>query len=322
MESQLLLNINHLKTYFYTLRGTVKAVDDLCLTVQPRESVGLVGESGCGKSTVAFSIMRLVPPPGRIVEGEISLLERQLLKLTDEEMRQIRGKDISMIFQDPMSFLNPVMRAKDQIADVIMLHHGKTKQDARKDSLKMLSMVQIPSPERVADYYSHQLSGGMRQRVVIGAALACRPSLLIADEPTTALDVTVQVQILHLMKELIKSTGTSLLLITHDLGIVADMCDRVYVMYAGKAVESGNVYSIYGRPAHPYTQGLLQAVLSIDEFKEKITTIEGVVPDLVNPPKGCRFHPRCSQAIDKCKEQEPLMIELGRGHRVACWLYK
>lgn len=319
-----LLEIRDLKTYFYTSRGAVRAVDGVDFEIRKGEAVGLVGESGCGKTMTAFSIMRLVPPPGQIVEGSIWFGEgtekRDLTKVPEKEMMEIRGGMISMVFQDPMTYLNPVMRVYDQIAEAIVLHQNVSKEEARRKAIEALERVRIPAPSVVARYYPHQLSGGMRQRALIAMAISCGPELLIADEPTTALDVTVQAQVLELIKQLKREMGMALMLITHDLGIVADICDRVCVMYAGEIVEEGDVLRIYREPKHPYTSGLLRSTLSIDEFKENLVTIEGVVPDLTDPPKGCRFHPRCPNAADRCRETEPPVIELTKG-RVSCWLY-
>ncbi len=311
-----LLDIRDLRTYFYTSTGVLRAVDGVNLRIGEKEAVGLVGESGCGKTMTAFSVMRLVPRPGKIVDGEIRLRGRNMLKFTEAEMRKVRGKDVSMVFQDPATFLNPVMKIKDQILEAIYLHEESKNPD---QVIRQLKDVRMPSPSEVANYYPHMLSGGMRQRVIIAIALSCNPSLLIADEPTTALDVTVQAQIMNLMSDLIREHGTSLLLITHDLGIVAELCERVYVMYAGKIVESADVFELFEKALHPYTQGLLKCVLSIDEFKEELVTIEGTVPSLINPPSGCRFHPRCTQARTICRQQEPSFIEIEPRHYLACW---
>jgi len=321
-----LLEILNLTTYFYTSRGIVRAVDGANIVIQRGEAVGLVGESGSGKTMTAFSVMRLIPPPGRTVSGEVWLdLGREridLLKLPQAEMRKIRGARISMVFQDPMTYLNPVMKISDQIAETIVLHQGFARDEARKKGVEILEKVRIPAATTVAQYYPHQLSGGMRQRVLIAMAISCNPALLIADEPTTALDVTVQAQVLELIKTLKRELGMALLLITHDLGIVADTCDKIFVMYAGRIVEEGDVFAIYGDPKHPYTVALLKSTLSMDEFKEKLVTIEGTVPDLTNPPKGCRFHPRCPFAMDKCRTMDPPLIELSGGRKVSCWLFE
>src|SRR5208282_2070735 len=319
-DESMVLRVEDLRTYFFLKAGVLKAVDGVSLNVKERKAIGLVGESGCGKSITAFSIMRVIPFPGRIEGGKVEFRGRSILDLTLEEMATIRGKDISMVFQDPMTYLNPVFSIGQQITEALFLHQGSGKQEAAKKAVDLLRSTGIPDAEKVVKYYPHQLSGGMRQRALIAMAVACNPSLLIADEPTTALDVTVQAQILRLIKQMKEELRTSLLLITHDLRIVADMCDRVYVMYAGKIVESGSVWQIFENPLHPYTVGLLNCVLSIDEFKKKIETIEGVVPHLVNPPVGCRFRERCSHAMEKCRE-DPHLIEIEEGHEVSCFLH-
>jgi oligopeptide/dipeptide ABC transporter ATP-binding protein len=300
-------------------------VDGVSFGIEKGEALGLVGESGCGKTMTAFSIMGLVPSPGKIVGGEIWFSyddsRRDLTKTSDEEMRKVRGGNISMVFQDPMTYLNPVMKICNQIAEAIVLHQKVPRNEARKKAIELLERVRIPIPSTVAQYYPHELSGGMRQRALIAMAISCNPDLLIADEPTTALDVTVQAQVLELIKQLKNEMNMALMLITHDLGIVADTCDRVCVMYAGRIVEEGDVYDIYREPKHPYTVGLLKSTLSIDEFKETLVTIEGTVPDLTNLPPGCRFRPRCSQISDRCRETAPPMVEVKKGHKVSCWQY-
>ncbi len=300
-------------------------MDGVSLDIQKGEALGLVGESGCGKTMTAFSIMGLVPSPGKIVGGEIWFSYddswKDLTKISEEKMRKVRGAKISMVFQDPMTYLNPVMKICDQIAEAIVLHQEVPRDEARRKAIELLEKVRIPIPSTVAQYYPHELSGGMRQRTLIAMAISCNPDLLIADEPTTALDVTVQAQVLELIKQLKNEMNMSLMLITHDLGIVADTCDRVCVMYAGRIVEEGNVYEIYREPQHPYTMGLLKSTLSIDEFKETLVTIEGTVPDLTNLPPGCRFRPRCSQISDRCRETAPPMVEVKKGHKVSCWRY-
>ena len=320
-----LLEILGLGTHFHTSRGVVKAVDGVNLTVQKGEAVGLVGESGCGKTMTAFSIMRLVPAPGKIIGGEIwfdhDSDRRDLTKTSEEEMMKVRGGKISMVFQDPMTYLNPVMKICDQIAEAVVLHQGGPRNEARRKAIELLEKVRIPVPSTIAQYYPHELSGGMRQRALIAMAISCNPDLLIADEPTTALDVTVQAQVLELIKQLKQEMGMALMLITHDLGIVADTCDRVCVMYAGQIVEEGDVYEIFKEPMHPYTMGLLKSTLSIDEFKETLVTIEGTVPDLSNLPSGCRFRPRCSHVSERCRETQPAMVEMKKGHKVSCWLH-
>ena len=300
-------------------------MDGVSLGIQKGEALGLVGESGCGKTMTAFSIMGLVPSPGKIVGGEIWFnyddSRKDLTKTSVEEMRKVRGGKISMVFQDPMTYLNPVMKICDQISEAIVLHQEVPRNEARRKAVEILEKVRIPIPSTVAQYYPHELSGGMRQRALIAMAISCNPDLLIADEPTTALDVTVQAQVLELIKQLKNEMNMALMLITHDLGIVADTCDRVCVMYAGRIVEEGNVYEIYREPQHPYTMGLLTSTLSIDEFKETLVTIEGTVPDLTNLPPGCRFRPRCSQISDRCRETTPPMVEVKKGHKVSCWRY-
>jgi oligopeptide/dipeptide ABC transporter ATP-binding protein len=316
-----LLQINSLKTHFATTDGIVRAVDGVNLRIAASQAVGLVGESGSGKSMTALSIMRLVPPPGKILEGQVLLKGKDLLRLSEEEMRSIRGKEISMIFQDPMTYLNPVMKIGDQIAESLLVHQCDTKKQAMDDVAKLLERVQIHSPKETANSYPHQLSGGMRQRVLIAIAIACNPSLLIADEPTTALDATLQVQILDLLKTLAAELKISVLLITHDLGIVADICDFVNVMYAGRILECADVFSLFEDPKHPYTKGLLASALSIDEFKEKLVTIDGIVPNLLELPQGCKFHPRCQYATVRCRTDEPRLVDVGDGRMVACWLF-
>lgn len=316
-----LLQINSLKTHFATTDGIVRAVDGVNLRIAASQAVGLVGESGSGKSMTALSIMRLVPPPGKILEGQVLLKGKDLLRLSEKEMRSIRGKEISMIFQDPMTYLNPVMKIGDQIAESLLVHQCDTKKQAMDDVAKLLERVQIHSPKETANSYPHQLSGGMRQRVLIAIAIACNPSLLIADEPTTALDATLQVQILDLLKTLAAELKISVLLITHDLGIVADICDFVNVMYAGRILECADVFSLFEDPKHPYTKGLLASALSIDEFKEKLVTIDGIVPNLLELPQGCKFHPRCQYATVRCRTDEPRLVDVGDGRMVACWLF-
>jgi oligopeptide/dipeptide ABC transporter ATP-binding protein len=318
-----LLEVNNLKTYFYTEDGVVPAVDGVSFYIKPGESLGVVGESGCGKSVTSVSILRLVPnPPGKIMEGSEILFEgKNLLDLPEKEMRKIRGNEISMIFQEPMTSLNPVLRIGDQLKEVLMLHQGMNSEQARAKGIEMLKLVGIPRPEKVIDDFPHSLSGGMRQRVMIAMALSCNPKLLIADEPTTALDVTVQAQILELMNKLKKELNSSVMLITHNLGVVAETCDRVIVMYAGKVVEEGDIYSIFEDPKHPYTVGLLNSIPSIDERNEKLEAIPGVVPNPLNMPKGCRFEPRCKKAMARCKEEQPEITVLGEERNVRCFLY-
>lgn len=314
-----LLDIQDLKTYFFTEDGVVQAVDGVSFDIEPGQKVGLVGESGCGKSVTALSIMRLVPdPPGRIVEGKVLFQGRNLLDLNKEEMRRIRGASISMIFQDPMTSLNPVFTVGSQIDEAIQLHQGLEPVEAREKTIEMLNLVRIPNPDGVVEEYPHELSGGMRQRCMIAMALSCRPKLLIADEPTTALDVTIEAQILDLMDDLNDRLNTALLLITHDMGVIAEMCEKVAVMYAGTIVEMADVRTLFNDPQHPYTIGLLSSIPSIDIGREDLKIIPGAVPDLINPPSGCRFHPRCSFAKGICKRERPELVQVGNGHYVAC----
>ncbi|MCD1293852.1 peptide ABC transporter ATP-binding protein [Methanocella sp. CWC-04] len=321
--SEVLLSIKDLKTNFYTYAGVVKALDGINLDIFKGETIGLVGETGCGKSVTALSIIKLIQsPPGRIDEGSILFEGKDILKLKDHELRSIRGNQISMIFQEPMNSFNPVFTIGDQIAEVIMLHQKLDKKAAHDKSIEMLKFTGIPAPERVAKSYPHELSGGMLQRAMISMALACNPKLLIADEPTTALDVTIQAQILELMKDLKKRTGASILMITHDLGVVADVCDRIGVMYAGCIVELGDVRTIFFNPLHPYTKGLIGSIPKISQnVASRLDTIPGSVPNLITPPNGCRFHPRCSKAIDICRKEKPDVYEVEGGHFVMCHLY-
>ena len=318
------LDVKNLQTVFFTNSGLFKAVDDVSFSVRRGETLAIVGESGCGKSVTALSVMRLVPdPPGRIVGGSIVLEGTDLLGLDDAEMRAIRGNRISMIFQEPMTSLNPVMRIGDQITEVVRLHQTMTAKEAWKQAVDMLRLVRIPEPERRAQEYPHQLSGGMRQRAMIAMALACRPALLIADEPTTALDVTIQAQILALIVDLQKRLGTGLVLITHDLGVVAQTAQRVIVMYAGKKVEEASVEALFENPRHPYTRGLMAsmpAVISLGAKSDvRLTEIPGMVPSLTNLPAGCAFAPRCPLAIDRCRAEYPPLEESGGDHLAACW---
>ncbi len=317
-----LLEVNDLKTYFDTDEGTVKAVDGVTFHIDRGETLGVVGESGSGKSVASLSIMRLIPtPPGRIAGGEILFEGQDLAKKSEREMRRIRGNEISMIFQEPMTSLNPVYTVGDQIAEAIVLHQGKSYREAIKLSIDMLDLVGIPEPAKRVKNYPHQMSGGMRQRVMIAMALSCGPKLLIADEPTTALDVTIQAQILDLMRNLQREIGMSILFITHDLGVVAEMADRVVVMYAGRAVEEGDVKDIFADPKMPYTLGLMHSIPRVDRAavqQERLQAIPGNVPNPLYLPEGCAFHPRCRFAVDACKEAVPALEDSGDGHMVRC----
>lgn len=321
--TEVLVEIKGLKTHFFTEEGVVKAVDGIDLRIHSGETLGLVGESGCGKTVTAKSILRLIPdPPGRIVEGEILFEGRDLLHLDNTQLRkEIRGSKISMIFQDPMTSLNPVYTVGDQVSESFRLHRRMRKKEATTQSISMLRHVGIPSPERMVLEYPHRYSGGMRQRAMIAMALACNPPLLIADEPSTALDVTIQAQILELMKALKKDFHTSILLITHNLGVVAEMADQIAVMYAGHVVESCDAETFFNGPKHPYSIGLLNSFPGMTRRVEKLTPIPGSIPDMVNPPPGCRFHPRCNRAVPRCREDLPPMITLPTEHHVRCWLY-
>jgi oligopeptide transport system ATP-binding protein len=317
-----LLEVNNLKTYFYTPDGVVKAVNGVSYTLGYGEALGLVGESGCGKSVSAMSLMRLIPtPPGRIVEGEVIFEGRNLLNLSDEEIRRVRGKDIAMIFQDPMTSLNPVLTIGRQISEALELHLGMNKAQARERTIELLEMVGIPAARGRVDDYPHQFSGGMRQRVMIAMALSCNPKILLADEPTTALDVTIQAQILDLIKRLRRELGMAVVLITHDLGVVAGLADRINVMYAGYIVESAEARELFHNPRHPYTLGLLRSIPRIDEpRREKLVPIEGLPPDLIDAPPGCPFQPRCVYAVDRCADENPSLEPVSRGHTIACWV--
>jgi len=316
-----LLQVNNLKTYFKTQDGIVKAVDGVSYYVHKGETLGIVGESGCGKSVSALSIMRLIPqPPGRIVGGEIIFDGEDLLSLSEEEMRHVRGNRISMIFQDPMTSLNPVLTICRQVSEALELHLGMDRASARERTLELLRMVGIPSAEKRLDDYPHQFSGGMRQRVMIAMALSCNPELLIADEPTTALDVTIQAQILDLINKLKRELGTAVIIITHDLGVVAGMSDRVLVMYAGHVVETADTYEVFGNPRHPYTLGLMRSIPRVDaRERRKLNPIRGLPPDLIDLPDMCPFVPRCDYAQPRCEEGRPPLRTVGPNHQAACW---
>ena len=316
-----ILRIEGLCVYFYTYAGVVRAVEDLNLTIYRGETFALVGETGCGKSVTMRAVLRLVPPPGRIVKGRIIFDGVDLLKLPEKEMRKIRGSKISMVFQDPNTALDPLYTAGYQTAETILAHRKVSKKSAWQRALELFKIVEIPEPKRRLRAYPHELSGGMKQRVVTSIALSLNPKLLIADEPTTALDVTIQAQILELLRDLQRKYGVTLVMITHNMGVVADMADRVAVMYAGSVVEVADVYELFGNPLHPYTKGLLRAIPSLTSRNERLQSIPGTVPNMIRPPPGCKFHPRCEYAMDVCKRERPRMIDMGKGHLVACHLY-
>ncbi|MDB5810574.1 MAG: peptide transporter ATP-binding protein [Betaproteobacteria bacterium] len=319
-----LLQVEDLKTYFYTRDGIVRAVDGVSFTVFPGETLAVVGESGCGKSVTSLSILRLIAsPPGKIVAGRLLFEGRDLLGLTEDEMRDVRGNEISMIFQEPMTSLNPVLTIGRQIAEALVLHRGMSRKQALERAVEMLTLVNIPEAARRIGQYPHQLSGGMRQRVMIAMALACNPRLLIADEPTTALDVTIQAQILDLMRGLKEKTGAAIVLITHDLGVVAEMAQRVVVMYAGRKVEEAPVAELFANRRHPYTEGLLKSIPRLEQAgvaeRERLAEIPGMVPSLKDDIAGCLFAPRCAYAVDRCRAEYPPLEEKTRGHFSACW---
>ncbi|MED5396000.1 MAG: ABC transporter ATP-binding protein [Pseudomonadota bacterium] len=316
-----LLEIEGLKTQFFTSAGTVKAVDGVSYTVEQGETVAVVGESGCGKSVTALSILRLIPwPPGRIIDGHIRFDNKDLLSLDEESMREIRGRDIGMIFQEPMTSLNPVLSIGLQLTETLVTHMEITQEAAQRRAAELLEMVGISEPNRRLKQYPHHLSGGMRQRVMIAMALSCEPKLIIADEPTTALDVTIQAQILELMKDLTRKLNVAMIIITHNLGVVARYADRVNVMYAGKIIESGSANDIYHAPKHPYTLALLKSIPRMDQARQaKLDPVEGQPPDLTKLDDGCAFRPRCRYAIDRCNADFPLLEQVGEGHFSACW---
>jgi len=321
MVQELLLEIKNLEVNFYTYRGVVKALNGVNLKINKGEFFGLVGETGCGKSVTASAVLNLVQNPGKIEKGEIIFQGKDLLKMDREEIREnIRGKEITMIMQYPVAALNPVVNNGDQISEALIANKNITKNEAKKKTIELLRDVNIPEPEKIARQYPHQLSGGMAQRVMIAMMLSTKPSLLIADEPTTALDVSIQAQVLNLLKDLVVKHKTTILLITHDLSVVAETCDRVGVMYAGDMVETGEVNQIINNPRHPYTKGLINAIPS--ERSRELIEIRGSVPDLVEPPSGCRFHPRCNYAKPICKKEKPQMLEIEKNHFVACFLYR
>lgn len=317
-----LVEFKNLKTYFYTEDGIVKAVDDVSFKIKEGETVGVVGESGCGKSVTAMSLMRLIPnPPGKIVGGQILYDGKNILDYSEEEMRDIRGNKISVIFQEPMTSLNPVFTIGKQIEEVMILHQHMDKEEAKQKAIEMLKLVGIPRAEEIEKTYPHELSGGMRQRAMIAMAIACNPKLLIADEPTTALDVTIQAQILDLMRNLKKTLNSSIMLITHDLGVIAEMADYVVVMYCGKVIEEAPVLELFKNPLHPYTVGLLNSKPAINKETDRLYSIPGQVPNPIGLPDDCHFCKRCAKASDKCNKQ-PHLINVNENHKVACWLYE
>ena len=320
-QREIVLSIQDLQIYFYTYAGVVKAIDGITLDLYKRETLGLVGETGCGKSVTASAILKLVDSPGKIVGGKILFQGEDLLKKSEQEMRKIRGGKIAMIFQDPTTYLNPVYTVGDQIFEVIREHQKLTsKQELRKSAVEALKLVQLQDPERLVERYPHELSTGMRQRVMIAMMLCCHPTLLIADEATTALDVTVQAQILRLIEELKKELDMSLLFITHNLGVIAAICDRVAVMYAGKILELGSKFDVFDNPLHPYTRGLLGAIPRFDQdFEKELLVIPGTLPNLMNPPEGCRFYDRCESKLPKCQSTKPELREIEDGHFVSCF---
>ena len=324
-KSDYMLDIHDLKTYFYTEDGVVKAVDGVDLTVKRGETLGIVGESGCGKSVTSLSVMRLIGAPGKIIEGKINFDGTNLLTLSEKRMTQIRGNRISMIFQQPTTCLNPVFKIGDQVSEVLNIHQSLGREAGWKRAVELLRMVGIPEPQKRVHSYPHEISGGQAQRVMIAMALACAPELLIADEPTTALDVTIQAQILDLMRDLREKTGTSIMLITHDMGVIAEMAERVVVMYAGQVVEEAEVKTLFAKPLHPYTQGLLGSIPVLGKVRDHLDVIPGSVPNLLNPPPGCRFEPRCQAcqglARERCRAEVPPLREIEPGHWVRTWLY-
>jgi len=319
VEKKPVLEVKNLRTYFHTDDGIVKAVDGVSFEVYQGETLGIVGESGCGKSVTSLSIMRLLDEKGEIAGGEIYFKGKNLLNLSEEEMRKIRGNDMAMIFQEPMTALNPVYTVGDQIMEAILLHQDVDKEKAREMAIEMLKKVGIPEPEKRVDEYPHELSGGMRQRVMIAMAMSCDPSLLIADEPTTALDVTIQAQILDLMMTLLQEFNGSLIMITHDLGVIAEIADRIAIMYAGKVVEYTDKKTIFHNPLHPYTLGLLTSIPRLDMEMKRLNVIPGIVPNPLHFPSGCKFNPRCRFVTDRCKKEEPSLIKIEEGHLVKCW---
>ena len=321
MNHQPVLEIKDLKTHFFTYAGVVKAVDGINLHLSQNEVLGIVGETGCGKSVTARSILKLVPQPGKIVSGEIILNGKNILSMSDSETNEIRGGQVAMIFQNPLSSLNPLFTIGEQVSHIIRIHQNLKQVAARERAVEMFNQVRLPNPNRLLNKYPHELSGGQLQRIMIAMALSCLPQLLIADEPTTALDVTIQAQILTLMLQLKEETKTSIMLITHDLGVVAEVCDRVVIMYAGRIMEDAPVEDIFQEPLHPYTKGLMASIPGRNEEDQELAAITGSVPNLITPPSGCRFHPRCPHAEEICQQKTPALKTHKDGHNIACFLY-
>lgn len=322
MNESIVLDIRNLKSHFFTAKGEVPAVDGVSIQVPEGKIIGIVGESGCGKSMTAMSVMGLLRYPGKVVDGTILLDGRDITHLRPKELAQVRGNDISMIFQEPMTSLNPVYPVGRQVREAILLHQKMSKEEAKQKVIDIFRAVGIPEPEKRYDSYPHQLSGGLRQRVMIGMAMVCKPKVMIADEPTTALDVTIEAQILRLMKKLCKEQGTSIILITHNMGVVAEVCDYVYVMYAGKVMEQAETFELFENTEHPYTRGLLKSIPRMDEKADRLYTIEGVVPNLLHLPAGCNFCNRCENATERCHQEKPCLYQTSEGHGVRCFLYE
>ena len=322
MNEPIVLDIRDLKSHFFTAKGEVPAVDGVSIQVPAGKIIGIVGESGCGKSMTAMSVMGLLRYPGRVVGGTIRLDGRDITHLKPKELAEVRGNEISMIFQEPMTSLNPVYPVGKQVQEAILLHQKVSKEEAKERVLQIFRAVGIPEPEKRYRCYPHQLSGGLRQRVMIGMAMVCRPKVMIADEPTTALDVTIEAQILQLMRRLCEEQGTSIILITHNMGVVAEVCDYVYVMYAGKVMEQAETFELFGETEHPYTQGLLRSIPKMDEKAHRLYTIEGVVPNLLHLPKGCNFCTRCEEATERCWREKPCLYQTREGHGVRCFKYE
>ena len=322
MKESIVLDIRNLKSHFFTAKGEVPAVDGVSIQVPAGKIIGIVGESGCGKSMTAMSVMGLLRYPGKVVGGTITLDGRDITHLSPRELSQVRGNEISMIFQEPMTSLNPVITVGRQVREAILLHQKVSKEEAKQRVIDIFRAVGIPEPEKRYNSYPHQLSGGLRQRVMIGMAMVCKPKVMIADEPTTALDVTIEAQILRLMKKLCREQGTSIILITHNMGVVAEICDYVYVMYAGKVMEQAETFALFENTSHPYTRGLLRSIPKLDEKVERLYTIEGVVPNLLHLPEGCNFCTRCQEADERCRKEKPALYQAGDGHGVRCCQYE